>query len=166
MSAHRDLKNAQQALNDAVGHLAAKWAGVVFQPGDALGDALDAYREWNRLRLDLGAPGGAAPRFTSINAAHANLPAKESLRRNIILCVVARYEQFHTGMTVAELKAQLRKEHSSVSSAINGLMERGWLKDSGQTRLTQHRQPAIVWEPTQMAIDKVREVALQVETER
>lgn len=174
MSAHRDLVNAQQALNEAVGHLcdelARRRVGSLsdqwpIATGIERGILRPIYDRYNRLiaeQMRLDAPGGAAPRYTSINAANANLPAKQSLRRNIILCVVAQYEQFGTGMTVAELKARLRKEHSSVSSAINGLMNRGWLKDSGTTRPTQHDQPAIVWVPTDMAISKVREVALEV----
>lgn len=162
MSAHRDLVNAQQALNEAVEAWCRehRWIAVDRRP-EANAVAL-AWQEFDAQRQRLDGPGGAAPRYTSINAAHANLPAKESLRRNVLLCIVAQHAQFHTGMTVSELKARLRKEHSSVSSALNGLMNRGWIKDSGETRLTQHNEPAIVWIPTDMAITKVREAALEI----
>jgi hypothetical protein len=121
-----------------------------------------AWQKFDDERQKLNAPGGAAPRNTSINAAHANLPAKESLRRNIILCVVAQHAQFGTGLTSTELKARLRKEHSSVTPAINALMQRGWLRDSGEKRNSQYGEPCIVWEPTEMAVDKCRAIALEV----
>lgn len=164
MSAHRDLVNAQQALNEAVDTMLTRFAESRYSERfiDALQDVNGCFLALRNQQSRLDVPGGAAHRFTSINAANANLPAKESLRRNIVVCVVAQWEQFHTGMTVAELKGRLRKEHSSVSSAINGLMNRGWIKDSGETRLTQHGQPAIVWVPTDLAIEKVRAVALEV----
>lgn len=162
MSAHRDLKNAQQALNEAVRawYVQHRWLSIDRRPAaNALALAWQTYdAECDRL----GEAGGSSGRFTSINAAHANLPRKGTLRWNILLCVVAQQAQFGTGMTVAELKARLKKEHSSVSSAINALYERDWLRDSGDKRLTQHGEPAIVWAPTDKAIAKCREMALEV----
>lgn len=168
MSAHRDLKAAQQALNEAVGDMLARYSWNEFTTIASYIDCThlrairSTYQELERQQAILEAPGGSSGRFTSINAAHANLPRKGTLRWNILLCVVAQQAQFGTGMTVAELKARLKKEHSSVSSAINALYERDWLRDSGDKRLTQHGEPAIVWAPTEKAIAKCREVALEV----
>lgn len=166
MSAHRDLMNAQQALNESVERLRNFVSMVPFgnTPHTStlittMCERFDAF-DIERKRLD--APGGSAPRNTSINAGHVNLANKESLRRNVVFAVVANQAQFGTGMTVAELKGRLRKEHSSVSSAISELVKRGWLRDSGIKRLTQHQQPAIVWEPTDLAIAQCRKVALEV----
>src|SRR5689334_12279738 len=123
MSAHRELIAAQQALNETVERLRNFVSMVPFGSTPhtstlitTLCERFDAY-DIERKRLD--APGGTSRRNTSINAGHANLFGKESLRRSIVLSVVANQAQYHTGMTVAELKARLRKEHSSVSSAIN-----------------------------------------------
>ena len=84
------------------------------------------------------------------------------MRRAIIVTLVAHWRMFHTGMTIAELKGRLRKEHSTVSSALNYVMNAGWVADSGETRLTQHGKPAIVWVPTEKAIAAATGVTLGV----
>lgn len=193
MSAHRDLVNAQQALNESVEQLLDERRSAVRDLAVEIGDYIDtpdfqlnpdanadtidvverilkralqplsdAWTAFDLERQRLDAPGGSAPRQTSIAAGHVNLHAKQSLRRNVVLSVVANHAQFGTGMTISELKGRLRKEHSSVSSAISELAKRGWLKDSGVKRKTQHGRDAIVWAPTEMAIAKCREVALEV----
>jgi hypothetical protein len=149
MSSHRELKRAQAEVIAAACEW-AKWGmWSEFKRDERLADAVCTYQ---RLAEDLAARGGANGRATSNIAANTTLPAKEGVRRAIIVTLVAHWRRFHTGMTIAELKGRLRKEHSTVSSALNYVMNAGWVADSGDTRLTQHGKPAIVWVPTEKAI--------------
>ena len=159
MSSHRELKRAQAEVIAAACEW-AKWGmWSEFKRDERLADAVCTYQ---RLAEDLAARGGANGRATSNIAANTTLPAKEGVRRAIIVTLVAHWRMFHTGMTIAELKGRLRKEHSTVSSALNYVWNAGWVTDSGETRLTQHNKPAIVWVPTEKAIAAVTDVTLGV----
>lgn len=150
----RDLKNAQANLNEAVRDLLK--ARPYFTPRELVA----AFEEFERVAADFDAAGGAGKRQTSVIAAVTTLPEKRSCRMGIIQTLVAHYQMHHAGMTISELKARLRKEHQTVSSALNYVENAGWVRDSGERRLTNHRKPAIVWVPTDKAIAAVRDSSL------
>ena len=172
MSAHRELQNAQRTLNEAVAHLSADcarqregalsdiWPRAMGVNSSILRPIHEAYLALRQVQDRLDAPGGAAPRHTSIAAAHTGLPRKQTLRHTILATIIGHHSMYRTGMNISEVKGRLRKEHSSVSSAISELVKREFLKDSGTTRQTQHECAAIVWEPTDKALELFRAEAM------
>ena len=168
MSRHRELKNAQARLIEAARALAVVCGEIpefaIFWPVAAadIRALVEVIDDFDRTVADFAAAGGASARQTSIVAAVTTLPAKDSVRRRIVQTITAHHQMFHTGMTITEIKARLRIEHSTASAALNYVEMSGWVRDSGEKRLTQHRKPAIVWVPTDKAIAAVRDVSMGV----
>lgn len=111
-------------------------------------EALDAY-----LNPDLDGPGavGRNSPETSTAAAAWVAPRLGSLRR-LVLDEVRSVQFFQSkGLTDDELETRLKKSHQSLSSAVNSLVAKGWLRDSGFRRLTRSGREAIVWELTDAA---------------
>jgi hypothetical protein len=164
MSKHRELKNAQQELNEAVG----TWVYVMLRthpgqpPMGMLGVIYRAHAAFEKLCADLEGPGAASARNTSIVAAHTAIPSKGSARHAVISVLVATWALYRTGMTCSQIEGRLRKSHQTISSAVNFAEEHGWIKDSGERRPTQFKRPAIVWVPTDKAIEQFRSTALEV----
>lgn len=161
MSAHRELMIAQQELHDATEAWVATFAaGRYLPPGGTTEDLVEAWKRYDELRRDLDAAGPANHRHTSIAASRADLPVKGSTRRKIIQVVTAHWDCYGVGMTDAELEGRLRKSHQTVSAARNELVKRGWLRDTGATKLTQYKREAVAWGPTDLARSAMRETAI------
>lgn len=155
MSHRRELTKAQANLIEAVRRYIDE---SNYETWSAL---LDARDEYERVAADLDAAGAASARPTSIAAGKSKLPAKGSLRRGIVTTLVATELEFGAGLTCDQLGVRLRaKHHGTVSSAVNFLEQTGWIRDSGETRDTRSGSPAIVWRPTQRAVDHVKEATL------
>ena len=119
-----------------------------------------AWEVFDQLRRDFDGDAPASARDTSIAAGKTNLPLKGSMRRTIVQTVVAHYCEYRVGMTCAELEARLRKTHQTVSSAVNYAEAAGWIRDSGQRKLTPSKAKALVWEPTEAATTAIKEAGL------
>lgn len=96
---------------------------------------------------------------TSENAAaRMIIPLRVSLRRKIIdeirTCGFALGDR--RGLTDQEMEHRLHREHSSVSSARNYLVEYGWLRDTGFVRPNRSGRDAVVWGLTPAAWSMVR----------
>lgn len=158
VSRHRQLKDAQAAVNEAV----ANWAAYVrhymdterYDPNGPQRRLLDAWDEFDQLRRDLDGDMPHANRDTSVNA---SLPKRGYTRRQLLDLLVAHYHQFHDGLTCHEMEARTGKTHQNVSPQVNYLETAGWIRNSGRTRLTPSKREAIVWEPTEAALAAVRE---------
>jgi predicted transcriptional regulator len=61
-----------------------------------------------------------------------------------------------SGMTCDELEELLDGKHQTISARVNELRDKGWIKDSGSKRLTRSRRKAIVWVPTEQAVQRLR----------
>lgn len=94
------------------------------------------------------------PRDTSVAAKFAAAPKAGSLRRRIVLSLAAANSALG-GQTCDELETYLRRPHTSVSSAVNALMEGGWIVDSGRRRDTRNKTEAIVWALTPAARQQI-----------
>jgi hypothetical protein len=55
-------------------------------------------------------------------------------------------------MTDKELEVTLAGDHEAVSGSRNGLMNDGWIVDSGLTRPTPKGNPSIVWIAAEFAV--------------
>lgn len=66
------------------------------------------------------------------------------------------------GLTSDEIEADLERTHQSISARVNALKNAGWLVDSGQRRATRSGRQAIVWTPSQQAIQWVAEHGLPI----
>lgn len=154
VSRHRQLKDAQAAVNEAVAALVDD-----LHPDDApawlpVAMIVEAWREFDQLRRDLDGDMPHANRDTSVNA---SLPKRGYTRRRILDLLVAHWYQFHDGLICHEIEARLNGTHQNVSPQVNYLETAGWIKNSGRTRLTPSKREAIVWEPTEAALTAVRE---------
>lgn len=154
-SRHRQLKEAQQRVNDAVAQLAARRleinvAGIATDYTINCGEVLDvvrAFDQFDQLRRDLDGDAPHAHRDTSANAAKT-APKHGSMRRRILDAVVAHDEMYRDGMTCHELEARLRGTHQNVSPQVNYLESAGFIENSGRVRKTPSGREAIVWQPT------------------
>lgn len=162
MSTHRDLQVATQDLVESVAAV-LKTAPLV--PRDAGGEsAQDAWQGLDQSYQDylaaaaahLESAGAASGRPTSIAAAK-QYPLPRGLRRLILDCFVARWEiSRHTdGLITEQVEKQLRKKHTSVSSAVNRLEMVGLIKDSGRRGLTEAGYQAIIYIPTEQALELI-----------
>lgn len=162
MSAHRDLTNAQQALNEAVEAWVMFWNRHHLPPSGPAATVFKAFAEYDQLRRDLDGAKPAAARDTSIATSKADLPDPGSVRRKIIQIVTAHWGHYHVGVTDEELCRRLRAKHQTVSAARRHVELRGWLKDSGERDRSVPAYPKIRWAPTDLALDVMRDISLEV----
>lgn len=168
MSRHRELTNAKNAVLEAVRLLsdAIRAGSTSDEPSHLpflVGSVHVAYREYREIADALDGKGAASGRQTSVAAAHDNLPGKGSLRRVVVDTLVAHWQEYGVGMTCDQLEARLRRKHQSVSSAVNFAENSGWIGDSGEQRVTTSGSKAIVYRPTDRAIERVRSYQLGTE---
>ncbi len=101
------------------------------------------------------------PRDTSIEAMFKAAPRAGSLRRAIVELIWSAV-RLQGGHTSDELEHRLKRPHTSVSSAVNALLQAGWVRDSGKRRPTRTtRTSAVVWELTPEADAWMRRNAAQ-----
>ncbi len=164
MSHHRDLVASQAELNEAVRQWVWAFHSSVRYPGELekkLEAVERAYDNLETLQLNLdAATAPAVARDTSIRAALTDMPRKGSLRRDVIQTLVAYHSQFDAGMTCDDLERRLRKSHQSMSPRVHELEKGGWIRDSKERKNTRSGQKAIVWRPTDKAIERMREIGL------
>lgn len=91
---------------------------------------------------------------TSAIAAAMSGPMAGTVRRGIVDEIRCTHESLR-GLTTDELEVALRRSHTTVSSAVNHLCRIGWLRDSGYERDTRAGRPAIVYELTPLARDRL-----------
>lgn len=158
MSTSRRLTLASQDLIESVAALLA--SGVVVSGDQRYVDAWqgldESYRHLRTIMDDLDGDAAASGRDTSIAAAKMRLPAQRSLRRLVLEAIDARWVISGQGMTTEHVERQLRRPHTSVSSAVNYLENHGFLHDSGVRRLNVSKCKAIVYIPTTRAIELMR----------
>lgn len=183
MSHHRELKAAaSKVIETAVTYIERERSVELLNSvarEAALADVEDAHMrlvwavdEYKKLAAVTDTPGASSGRRTSIAAGH-NLSAvstwrgrvqREVWRAGLVRTVEqpADFPEHRGGLTCDELERKLGQHgrsapHQSVSSAVNWAEQAGWIKDSGKTRLTRQGQRAIIYEPTVMLIDRMRE---------
>lgn len=161
MSTKRELTLAQRDLHDA--------ASALLRANPMCGqDWNDAWQglEWSlnhldALMADLDGDAPASARDTSIATSKMILPAQRSLRRTVLNSVIGKYTitSGHDGLTCDQIERQLRRPHTSVSSAVNYLENHGFIRDSGVRRNTVSGYPAIVYIPSEAALAVARDFA-------
>lgn len=162
MSSKRILKLAQQDVNDAVrGVLANVRESQPFSDVVCVDEAayMGLHESYGALQIvmnnldQIDAP--ASKRDTSIAAAKSVLPGRNTLLRTVLDKIVFRHHitRGHDGLTCDQVEQATSRLHTSVSSAINALEEREFIRDSGDRRLTRSKRKAIVWVPTDKALD-------------
>jgi hypothetical protein len=182
MSTHRELVNAQQRLNEAVDRLLPKsWSvrDLAVELGDLIdtpdfmtnpnrnegtidcvemvlerhfGDLVAAHAEFDALRKQFDGDRPAPPVYTSIRAAKRPPFVTGSQAHTVLIAILAHWKLHGVGLTSDYLEGRLRKPHQTVSARINGLMKKGWIKDSGERAATRSGDLAIRWVPTEMAL--------------
>jgi hypothetical protein len=75
------------------------------------------------------------------------------------------YPVENDGLTTEEVEEALERKHQSISPRVNELRDTGWLVDSGERRKTSSGRNAIVWTPTQAALEAVDEHGLPIVVE-
>lgn len=92
---------------------------------------------------------------TSKAAADQIAPKISDIRREILEEIILVYMlDQRLGLTCDQVERRLRRPHTTVSSAINWLRDNGWLVDSDWRRETPSGRAAIIWNPTQRALEQ------------
>jgi hypothetical protein len=161
MVTKREIAAAQQALNDAVGQLDQflRYGTYFTTPIEAMNVVSMTYQTWDRLRQTLEGEGPAVARATSIAAAKERLMRKQSVRRDILVMVVAHHNHYGCGMTTDAIQARLHGSHQTISARVSELVNTyQLLRDSGRKYVTRTGSKAIGWEPTEEARQMVAAV--------
>ena len=116
---------------------------------DAIG-ALDAIPA-SEITVRRGASNADGP-DTQIEAGHLAGYVLRGVRLAIVDELVAESYRHRPGLTTQDLERRLNKPHTTTSSACNGLLNSGWIMDSGQRKLTPSKRQAIVWTLTPAAL--------------
>lgn len=151
MSTKRELDEAKNELVTA----ALRWFDAlgydIIPPGNAVDSELsNAVRKIKPLLVDLDGDAAANATYTSIVAAKT-LPAKGGLRRMVLSKVYWMERDGLPGLTTDTLEYRLRREHTSVSSAVNYLVNHGLLEKAGVRQKTRQGRLAEVYRCTDLA---------------
>lgn len=152
--------NAQQALNEAVVAFLNTYATE--HPAADERDYYtkrsrlrDAYESFDDLRMRFDGDRPAVASDTSIAAAKTRPLLAGSLRRRVVEAIVAHHKLYGSGLTTDQLEARFKRSHQSVSSAVNDMMTKGWIKDSKERRQTRSNCKAMVLVPTDLALNLI-----------
>lgn len=156
MSKRRELVRAQAALNDQVAHfIDAHQARVPTEVAAREFDLLmRRYYEFVAAGNELEGAGVEGKRDTSLAA---SLPNQGTLRRLVLDMVVSNFIQYHCGMTTDTIEARLRRPHQSISARVHELERAGLLVDSTARAKTRSGHKAIVYVPSNRAMELVRD---------
>ena len=183
MSHHRDLKNAQAEIVE----LAVKLVDATRRRADsrdrgkgrgidydmALADYDDAMRRltWatdrlKKLQRIVDALAPHSGRETSAGAAKMSAATtwRGRVQRQVFMAGYARHSNGQIrpggGRTCDELECTIpgaRDKHASISSAVNYAENHGWIRDSGVRRETRSGALAIVYEPTDLLVEMMKQ---------
>lgn len=95
-----------------------------------------------------------APRTSHALSARLS-PLKERTVRLDLFALVAAWTPRVGGLTDDDLERLLGRAHQSVSATRNALVSDGYLADTGRTRPTRYGNAAVVWAPSEAAVDLV-----------
>lgn len=161
MSTHRQLREAETSVLEQAISFVKSPARVIptnlrrmSVDADHYGELAQACLHLVKVRLDLDGDGAHNDTDTSILA--SKLPGKGTLRRQVLNALLVKYMVDGDGMTTDAMEIRLGRPHTSVSSAMNSLVNRGLVGDAGLRRDTRAGSPAIVYAPTEWA----RELAI------
>lgn len=101
---------------------------------------------------------------TSRNAAMSIISTTGSVRRRVVdeLFILRSFigegpdSDALSGLTCDDLEHRLHRSHQTVSSAVNWLMNAGWIKDSGSVRTTRSGRDAVIWTLSSAAAERPR----------
>jgi predicted transcriptional regulator len=151
MTTRSTRRAAEQELIDAaIGFVHTPLPRVSLRSEIRLREAALAYEE-------LGLDRSSQP-ATSNNTTDTSNLAAASMNRHVGKLAKECYDEIYAtflegavGLTVDAIEQRLNRSHQSVSARVNELRNKGWLVDSGITRLTRSGRPAIVWRPSTAA---------------
>lgn len=141
------------------------------QLGDGLALGYAEYRHFSALsmafqeldELELIEPHGndhpanALGPDTQHHAAATTSMLRSKVRRDVIVqLLIHRSRGFQPGLSCQHLEGRLRGEHTTISSAVNWLLNNGWVSDSGYKCTNRSGKPAIVWQLTPAAIEATK----------
>lgn len=118
--------------------------------------AVDALNDYLRPIVDTPGEYVEGSPETARNAAFEAQPFTGKLRREIVDTVYSVQFFDSKGLTCEEIEHRLHGTHQTVSSAVNALMNLGWLVDSGFRRRNKSKRPAVVWHLTPAALAEMR----------
>jgi hypothetical protein len=170
MSTKRQLDEARQRVTNA----AIEWAEVRFNHNQVPYSDTYKQRLWNaeqnlreaaaaayRLAVDLNGDRPANASYTSIAAAKS-WPAG-GLRRRVLTAIYGATSNGVTpGLTTDSLEVRLNRAHTSVSSAVNYLVNHGLLEKAGARQKTRLGRLAECYRLTPLAQRLIAEDAARI----
>jgi hypothetical protein len=130
-----------------------------YDPNSPLGRALAAQHKLDQLELeapDAVRTGDNNPCITSSQAAEYFRKHASHRVSEVFAAIYKVWIGGGLGLTVDQLEVQLGRTHQSISPRVTDLLYKGLVKDSGRTLLTRSKQDAIVWTPTDVAIEAAK----------
>lgn len=155
MSTKRELDAARIGVVNA----AIAWAEEM-EVGDLDPLAAQLYRRVQDIKpllVDLDGDAAANSTYTSIAAAKS-LP-RGGLRRRVLSTVFWAQRTFESGMTTDAIERRIDQPHTSVSSAVNYLVNHGLLEKAGVRQKTRQGRWAEVYRCTELAARLINEEA-------
>lgn len=127
----------------------------------AFADLSRAYRDYDDLDVTPihgnDHPANALGPETEHYAAATTQMLRSKVRREVVeQLIITRHHQAESGLSCQQLEGRLKREHPTVSSAVNWLKDNLWIEDSGYHRKNRSGRPAIVWRLTPNAVVAVR----------
>lgn len=102
-------------------------------------------------------PANALGPDTQHHAAATTAMLRSRTRRDVVVqLLLTRRQPWAVGLSCQILEGRLRAEHTTVSSAVNWLLNHGWIEDSGNRKKNRSGRPAIVWQLTPAAIEATK----------
>ena len=170
MSANPKRRDLELAVIDA----AIEWVRTGNQPYDSQA-CVNARDDLRVAVLGYSAYGLAAPQRTRtvMSAPDTSHEAGEWMKQFALTDACAVFRQIYfawrrfsehgdDGFTCDEVERALDRTHQSISARINELRDTGWIIDSGERRKTRSGRNAVVWTPTQAALDLVDRAGLPI----
>ena len=169
MSAHPKRRDLELSLIDAAMALDTHLV-INGSRGDLSPKQVELEKALHTAVLGYCAYGLAEPRRTRtvMSAPDTSHEAGEWMKQFALTDACAVFTRIYwswrrgLGLTCDEIEMYLDRTHQSISARINELRDSGWIIDSGKRRKTRSGRAAIVWTPTQAALDLVDRAGLPI----
>lgn len=150
-AAERAVIDAVRRFVPSVEHTADGMVETKWDEYIVLADALNALELIEATEHATPYPANAPA--TSQEAAEWMKGSVASLVGQVFLCILTAARSGAVGLTTDAIEVRLGRSHQTVSPRVTDLRDKGWITESGIKRKTRSGRNAVVWKPTNLAIE-------------